>query len=68
MTKTKCTIPKCRNVGRMEYTLVTEAGDPFCEVEGIIPICKKHLIEAINEMADRFKEEDERANRDSQAG
>ncbi len=48
--KLKCLIPKCRNVARTEYDFVTERGDLLFSVEGIRPVCRKHIRLAIEEM------------------
>lgn len=48
---TKCQISKCRNVGRTEYDLITEeTGEFICDVDAPFPVCKKHLMQAL-EMA-----------------
>ena len=49
-----CEISKCRNVGRTEYDLLTEEGEVFCEVKDLrFLICKKHLLQAMTELAER---------------
>ncbi len=52
----KCGMPKCRNVGRTGYDLVTEDGEPWITVDNlVIPVCRKHLIQAIEEHVDRLE-------------
>ncbi len=49
----KCEIPKCRNVGRLQYELPAEdGGEP--EIGDLpYPICQKHFIEAIEDACAR---------------
>jgi len=49
---TECEFPKCRNVGRKDWELVDEEGTLLCETEIFMFVCRKHLIEAIEEAAE----------------
>lgn len=46
-TTTPCIIPRCRNVGRTEYRLLSQSGEFLCDVDSPYLICKKHLLEGI---------------------
>lgn len=54
-TTTKCSFPKCRNVGRSEWKLVSEDGaEDLGTVTGLSLICRKHLLETIVEGVERM--------------
>ena len=60
MSSPTCKISKCRNVGRTDYDLITEDGKVFCEAKDLsYPICKKHLLQAITELAEQTLESEE---------
>ncbi len=49
----KCKIPKCRNVGRLQYELPNDEGAGVTLEDLPYPICQKHFIEAIEDACAR---------------
>ncbi len=50
--KLKCLIPKCRNVARKDWEMVTESKEHVCTLDLTHAVCRKHLIAAIEQMAE----------------